>query len=1010
MKYLLRILLATCMFAIFVYGVTPLSAVHAIASYAGFTLSADTGNTPSLAPQESTSTTLTIGIDTSTPCDPLLPNCFSYDPNYDYAPYTLFRTAHCTHYDASGTCTDTAPDLCPYLSAIPQTTEGDTGFPLFPQDTMLTSTGKGELNSYDDPTDSWSMTIAAPCFTGECPANYDAGTYGDPLPLSQKGKTFRCDMHVEPRATIFQVYNTSNSTIAYAQNVPNTITLSAVFTGATPPQPECTTDCNSNVLFLPGVAGSRLYEVSQLDSQRCPSDTGTSYFKRWLPLTDCDNSKLLLNPDGSSINHIVTKDAVDEAAGVPNIYASFLTDLKKWRDTDNIIAGYSVVPYDWRLSISDLLNKGKKNSDGYIDYTQPIAPSETPYIMSELLRMASSSRTHKVTIVAHSNGGLITKALMLQLRALGKENLVDKIIFVAVPEVGTPDAMATLLHGSDIGPLGLISNKRQTREISQNMPTAYNLLPSTEYYQTAISTIPIATFGASGLYTNERIAYGIGVGNYTEFVSYLLGTEGRSTPDYSDLNSAQKANSTLLTSAQTVHSSLDSWTPESTTKVVEVAGWGERTIAGLQYTSETYCNRSHIETQFLITKTICDEYTQKKILKNTLTVNGDQTVVSDSAHYLSGMGTQNSEQWWLDLSKHNELLSTRISRHHKDILEVASLRDFIKNQITDSSSSLDFISQTKPTSVSDVIVYDLHSPLSLNLYDDQGRHTGISTTTGAIEENIPSTRYSEVGETKYIIADAHTAQHLMLKGYASGSFSLGVQKLQGDTILASTTFSAIPSSTGTVVTMEILANTDLTPTTASPLKIDFNGDGIIDTQLVAKPNQETIYDITPPDAQLSFSTSTQQLSIIGIDAGGSTTVCTSTTSSLITDQAGNTTELLFSKYKIKPKKIELTISGIKQNGVLISTSTIPLSYKWNILNTGTSTTIKTLASYTKSATSSVETHYRPKKNQTIVMTTPVDLDDTDDGDDVDIRPTREKLSGVRVIQLKVSGGKVIIGY
>ena len=44
------------------------------------------------------------------------------------------------------------------------------------------------------------------------------------------------------------------------------------------------------------------------------------------------------------------------------------------------------------------------------------------------------------------------------------------------------------------------------------------------------------------------------------------------------------------------------------------------------------------------------------------------------------------------------------------------------------------------------------------------------------------------------------------------------------------------------------------------------------------------------------------------------------------------------------------------------------------------------------------------------MTTPVDLDDTDDGDDVDIRPTREKLSGVRVIQLKVSGGKVIIGY
>ena len=66
------------------------------------------------------------------------------------------------------------------------------------------------------------------------------------------------------------------------------------------------------------------------------------------------------------------------------------------------------------------------------------------------------------------------------------------------------------------------------------------------------------------------------------------------------------------------------------------------------------------------------------------------------------------------------------------------------------------------------------------------------------------------------------------------------------------------------------------------------------------------------------------------------------------------------------------------------------------LNTSTSTTIKTLASYTKSATSSVETHYLPKKNQTIVMTTPVDLGDNDDGDDVDLRPTREKVSGGKI--------------
>ena len=72
--------------------------------------------------------------------------------------------------------------------------------------------------------------------------------------------------------------------------------------------------------------------------------------------------------------------------------------------------------------------------------------------------------------------------------------------------------------------------------------------------------------------------------------------------------------------------------------------------------------------------------------------------------------------------------------------------------------------------------------------------------------------------------------------------------------------------------------------------------------------------------------------------------------------------------------------------------------------------IKTLASYTKTTTSTVETHFRPKKSVTIVMTTPVDLDDNDDGDGIDLRATRENLSGVHLIQLKVSGGEITVSY
>jgi pimeloyl-ACP methyl ester carboxylesterase len=774
----------------------------------------------------------------------------------------------------------------------------------------------------------------------------------------------------------------------------------------------CLVNCYSNVLFLPGVAGSRLYQVSELESQRCLTDTGDSYFKRWLPLTDCDNSKLLLNSLGWSQNHIVTKDIIDEAAGIPDIYASFLDDLKKWRDDDNIIADYSTIPYDWRLSVDDVLNKGKVNADGYIDYTQTLPANETPYTMSELLRMASSSRTGKVTIVAHSNGGIITKALMLQLRELGKEDLVDKIILVAVPEIGTPDAVAALLHGSDIGQFGVISDKRQTREISRNMPTAYNLLPSEKYYQTAAATMPMATFDNSGLYSSERSNYGLAIGNFNEMTQYLLGAEGRIVPDYGDLNSAAKANTILLPAAATLHASLDGWTPASTTRIIEVAGVGEYTIAGLQYVSETYCSKSHDETsQFFGTRRICDEYSLKKTLKDVKTINGDFTVVADSAHYLSDKSTPNTEQWWLDLSKHNSIFSPNISRVHKDIFEVASIRDFVKNQIINSTSTISYMSLQRPTINKAAIKYVLHSPLSLNLYDDQGRHTGISTTTNMVEENIPGTRYVEVGDSKEIIADAELAQHLMLIGYASGSFSLGIEKLEGDTIIASTTYSAIPSSTSTVVTLDLPPNVNLgVQGTSSPLKIDFNGDGVVDTQIIARLNQETVYDATPPEVELSFDLSKQTLSIAGNDSVSSTTVATTSTFIKVTDVAGNSTELLLTKYKVKPKKIELVISGIKQNGVIISTSTIPLTYKWNILTVGASTTIKTLASYTKTATSSVETHYRPKKSLTIVMTSPLDLDDNDDGDEIDQRANKEKLLGLRLIKLNTAGGKTYVNY
>ena len=145
-----------------------------------------------------------------------------------------------------------------------------------------------------------------------------------------------------------------------------------------------------------------------------------------------------------------------------------------------------------------------------------------------------------------------------------------------------------------------------------------------------------------------------------------------------------------------------------------------------------------------------------------------------------------------------------------------------------------------------------------------------------------------------------------------------------------------------------------------------------------------------------------------MDNAGPTIVVTTATGSTITDQVGNTTKLFFAKYKLKSKKIELVINKITQNDTVVSTSTTALTFKWNVSNKGGTTTYNLIASYTKTGTSSTETHYRQKKNVTVVMTKPIDLNDSENDDDGDARPIKTTLPGMMVVGLKTEKGSVKI--
>lgn len=718
--------------------------------------------------------------------------------------------------------------------------------------------------------------------------------------------------------------------------------------------PTCTENCNDNILFLPGITGSKLYEDTP-GRVGCTDTDGMCEIKRWLPIlgVDSDVRKLYLDTNGDSVNSIHTKDVLDKASTQLfslNIYKSFLDSLESWKNQEHIIADYSAVPYDWRFSASEVIARGKKSASGKISYKENLGQNDTPYILGELLRLVGSSRTGKVTIIAHSNGGLVAKELMLKLREMGKENLVNRLVLVAVPEVGTPDTIKTILHGDDIGPFGLISDSKLTREFVNNMPTAYDLLPSKQYFGLENNGINLVKFDNSQYFDNARNQYGDTIDTFLKLQNYLKNLESRVTPGYGDLNHASVLNQMLIDKSDVLHNRLDAWQPIEDTKVIELAGWGEYTVAGLGYRTEKSCSSYIIRNSGLKVYFDCAEYKDKQVLDITDTLEGDGTVVHQSAHYLSDKNISNTERWWIDLDKYNNILlsGSVLNISHKNIFEIPNLISFIKSKILNEVVPYLFVSQIKPTSNKQFVKVKLNSPLTLDVYDSLGNHTGV-TASGQIEENIPGSRYRTIGESKYILVPKDLSSTVKLKGYEEGSFSLDIDNIEGDTVTSSTRFSAIPTSASTLVTIDIPANVGMSVST--PIQLDFNGDGTNDTELMPKLGEETIYDSTPPELKVTFDLTKKDVVFSGednIDTQPSVNIASS--SIILLDKNNNKTIIPYIKYRDSATKLRFSFDKINRNDIITNIPNTNVVYDWkeknnNLTDLDTRVTIKGVEKY-----------------------------------------------------------------
>jgi pimeloyl-ACP methyl ester carboxylesterase len=544
----------------------------------------------------------------------------------------------------------------------------------------------------------------------------------------------------------------------------------------------------SSVLFLPGIQGSRLY-----------MDSNGMEEQLWEPFGTEDYEKLRMTDAALSVNDVYTRDVVDQIYGVGGgVYKTFIEFL---RDIDGPLSGPLVetFPYDWRQDVFDIVEKGTRLESGR--YAKPT---------TTVAFLASTSPTEKVTIIAHSNGGLLAKALMLKLAEEGMAGLVDKVIFIATPHIGTPKAVAALLHGYDQEvAFNIPADARDIRKVLKNMPGAYGLLPSESYLTTL--TEPIISFDGSTTTKQFRDRYGFTINNMSEYRDFLSGAEGR-TEVWDTIALPTKANATMLEDSLLKHANaLDTWEAPSGVEVFNIVGTGLVTPKAITYQSfdTSVCP---VEVPSCL-----KNYKLEPVVE--FTRYGDETVVTKSA---TGVGSD--AQLYLNLSEENRGVTT--NRKHSDITESNTLQHLISRILhASTTNNIAYITTTEPTlDTSPLIVEKIHSPARIYIEDMSGNRTGRDSASATWKEEIPDTNYFEIGGVKYIIKPKNLNHRVVIVGEGTGVFTHVIDVMSGE---AQTTQHAFVES--------VMPSTRVTFTStngsSSVVSVDQNGDGVPEYQL-----------------------------------------------------------------------------------------------------------------------------------------------------------------------------------
>lgn len=537
----------------------------------------------------------------------------------------------------------------------------------------------------------------------------------------------------------------------------------------------------SSVLFLPGIQASRLYTDGALGTEN----------QLWEPNINNDVKKLEMTEGGDSLYDIYTKDVLDEIYGVSNIYKGFL-DLLDDMVANEEIASTTAFAYDWRYDVSTVATQ-------VVQYTN----GETKRLVEEVERLAASSFTGKVTIIGHSNGGLVAKALLHEYGSGELAGKVDKLIMVGTPQLGTPKAIGALLHGLEQGsPLGFAIDTATAREVTRNMPGAYTLLPSVEYFSNATTSL-ITTDGKPTTQSVSR--YGDILSNES-LVNFMLDTYDQ-WPEEVTIHEPLELNASIMASNQELQQALNSFVAPEGVAVYEVVGVGLPTIRGFEY-REFSCAGS--------VTCIVPAFAKPIPLYST---QGDQTVMAVSASGYQGDKTVA----YVDLLKEGNQLSV-FEKEHKNMTESQTIQEFLTAVIKYPYLSDTMVVPQDFTEVTtEYTIIGAHSPVTLLLEDGDGNQVGFSD--GVLKEDIIGSQYFELGSSKYAVVPSSESYSVLLTGEANGNYSLTIDEFSSNYDQKN-----LQTIVGLPVTPTTHARFTLQAGEFSPILADVDGDGSSDVQ------------------------------------------------------------------------------------------------------------------------------------------------------------------------------------